>query len=153
MSSRQAARMASRVDIDNIVVFPHSENGRYTSLEGIGGLDGAREPDVDEDRVSTGRNCDGCVGVVIVALDASYVHASMPIRVCLLLLVLAIDISTFIPPFPTIFPDLSHPPISSMVPHSPALLFIMAKGHCRNSSLPSVVVVQFAVVGAQLILR
>ncbi len=152
MSSGQAARMASRVDIDNIVVFPHSENGRYMSLEGVGGLDGVGEPNVDEDRVSTGGNCDRHVGMVMVAFDALYVHASMPIRVCSLLSVLAVDISIFIPPFPTTFSDLSHPPISLMVSHSPVLLFTIAKGHCRNPSLPSVIV-QFVIVSAQVILH
>lgn len=64
MLSGQAARMVLRVDIDNIIVFSHSENGRYMRLEGVHGLDSAGELNVDEDRVSTGENCDGCVGVV-----------------------------------------------------------------------------------------
>ncbi len=45
-------------------MFPHSENGRYMRLEGVCGLDGAGELDGGKDRVSTGENYDGYVGVV-----------------------------------------------------------------------------------------
>ncbi len=47
-------------------------------LGGIGGLDGMGEPDVDEDGVSTGRNCDDRTSVILVMLSVSRIHPSMP---------------------------------------------------------------------------
>lgn len=38
MQSRWVARTASRVDIDRVVIFPHSMNGRFTSLGSVSGL-------------------------------------------------------------------------------------------------------------------
>ncbi len=47
-------------------------------LGGVGGLDGAGEPDVDEDGVSIGRNCDDRTSVVLAVLSVSRIHPSMP---------------------------------------------------------------------------
>ncbi len=62
---RRAARTTSREVIDNVIVFPHSKNGRSMSLEGVGRLDSMGEPDVDEDGVNTSGNCNGRASVVL----------------------------------------------------------------------------------------
>ncbi len=77
MWSGQAERTALMEVIDNSHVLP-LKNGRCTSLEGIRGLDSAGEPDVDEDGVSTGRNCDDRTSVILAMSSVLCIRSSMP---------------------------------------------------------------------------
>ncbi len=97
------------------------------NLEVIGGLDGVGEPDVDEDRVSTGENCDGHVGIVLTAFPALYVHASI-LNAHKGVFVIVIVGRRYPDLHPTIPHDLSHPPTLLMVSHSSVLLFSRAMG-------------------------
>ncbi len=77
MWSGRAERTALIEVIDNSRVLP-LKNGRLHELGGVGGLDGTGEPDVDEDGVSIGRNCDDRTSVVLAVLSVSRIHPSMP---------------------------------------------------------------------------